>query len=62
MSAKVIEATEVKYEVLSDLRGHLEAARASEATKVAVPGNMHIDPMVIDVSYIKSKIKFNPQG
>ena len=43
----VIEATEFKFEVRSDLRGHLEAAMASEATIMAVPGNMHIDTKVM---------------
>ena len=57
----VIEATEFKFEVRSDLRGHLEAAMASEATIMAVPGNMHIDTKVIGVACIKSKVKFDLQ-
>ena len=52
----VIEATEFKFEVRSDLRGHLEAAMASEATIMAVPGNMHMDARVIEVAFIKSEV------
>ena len=55
----VVEATEFKFEVRSDLRGHLEAAMASEATIMAVPGNMHIDTKVIGVAGIKSEVKFD---
>ena len=29
---------------------------ASEAVKMAVRGNMHIDPMVIEVAHLKSKV------
>ena len=54
----VIEATEFKFEVRSDLRGHLEAAMASEATIMAILGNMHIDARVIEVACIKSEVKF----
>ena len=57
----VVEATEFKFEVRSDLRGHLEAAMASEATIMAVPGNMHIDTKVIGVACIKSEVKFDLQ-
>ena len=39
----VIEAIEFKFEVRNDLSGHMEAAIASEATKMANPGNMHIN-------------------
>ena len=42
IGAWVIEATEFKFEVRNDLRGHMEVALASEATIVAIPGNMHI--------------------
>ena len=57
----VVEATEFKFEVRSDLQGHLEAAMASEATIMAVPGNMHIDTKVIGVACIKSEVKFDLQ-
>ena len=50
----VIEATEFKFEVRSDLRGHLEAATVSEAIILAILGNMHIDARVIEVACIKS--------
>ena len=39
METYVIEVTELNFEVRCDLRGHLEAAMASEA----VGGNMHMD-------------------
>ena len=55
----VIEATEFKYEVRSDLGGPLEASMASEATIMAVPGNMHIDTKVTGVACIKSYVKFD---
>ena len=58
----VREATEFKSEVRSDLGGHMEAAVASEASKMAVPGNIHIDARVIKVAFIKSDVKFDLQG
>ena len=58
----VIEATEFKYEVRSDLGGHMEAAMASEATKMAVTGNMHIDARVIEVACIKYNVKLDLKG
>ena len=36
MATWVIEVTEFKYEDRCDLRGHLDAAMASEATKIDV--------------------------
>ena len=35
---------------------------ASEATILAVPGNMHIDARVIEVACIKSKVKSDLHG
>ena len=35
----------------------MEATITSEATKMAVPGNMHIDAWVIDVACIKYDVK-----
>ena len=35
---------------------------ASEATIMAVPGNMHIDARVIGVACIKYEVKFDLQG
>ena len=32
---------------------------ASEAAKMAVRGNMHMDPRVIEVAHFKSKVKFD---
>ena len=43
MATWVIEVTEFNSEVRCDLRGCLEAAMASEATKMAVRGTMHND-------------------
>ena len=37
----VIEVNDFKYEVVSGLRGHLEATTDLEATKMAVRSNMH---------------------
>ena len=52
----------MKYEVRSDLGGHMEATITSEATKMAVPGNMHIDARVIEVAFIKYDVKFDLKG
>ena len=41
MGTYVIWITEFNFEVRLDLRGHLEADTASEATKIATRGNMH---------------------
>ena len=49
MVIEFIEVTELEFEVRNDLRGHMEAAMASKATKKAVPRNMHIDGREIDV-------------
>ena len=35
---------------------------ASEATIMAVPGNMHIDARVTGVTCIKSEVNFDLQG
>ena len=40
----------------------MEAAVASKATKKAVPGNMHIDARVIEVTKIKSWVKIDIHG
>ena len=58
----VIEAIEFKYEVRSDLRGHMEATVTSEATKMAVAGNMHIDARVIEVACVKYNVKLDLKG
>ena len=34
----------------------------SEATIIAVPGNMHMDARVIEIACIKSEVKFDLQG
>ena len=43
MGTWVIEVTEFNFEVGLDLRGLLEATKASEATKMAVRGKMPIN-------------------
>ena len=58
----VIEATEFKSEVRSDLGGHMEATMALEASKMVVPGNIHIDARVIKVAFSKSDVQFDLQG
>ena len=45
-------------EVSFDLGGHLEAAMAEGATKMAVRGNMHMDTRVIEVPDFNSEVKF----
>ena len=57
-----IEAIDYKLEVECNLRGHLEAAMASEATKVVVRDNMHIIPRVMEVAYLKSEVKIDIWG
>ena len=52
MDARVIKVTDFNSEVSLDLRGHLEATRASEAMKVAFRSNMHMDFRVIQVIFI----------
>ena len=41
---------------MCDLRGHLEVAMASEATKMAVGCNMGMDTRVIEVADVKSEV------
>ena len=45
-------------EARCDLRGRLEAAMASEATKMAIRGNMHMDTRVIEDVDFKYEVKF----
>ena len=54
MATQDIEITEIKSEVIRGLRGHLEAATASEATKMAVRSNMHMDTRVNAIGDFKS--------
>ena len=49
----VIEATDFKFEVRCNLRGHMEAAMASEATKLVVKGNMHVVLGVIEAAFFQ---------
>ena len=48
----------------SNFRSELtsEAAMASEAIIMAIPGNMHLDARVIGVAFFKSEIIFDLQG
>ena len=59
MATWVIEVIEFNSEARCDLRGRLEAAMASEATKMAIRGNMHMDTRVILVTDFKSEVKFD---
>ena len=43
-----------KTDAKCGLRGHLEAAMASEATKKAIRGNLYMEPRVIVVANFKS--------
>ena len=43
MATWVIEVTDFDSQVRCELRGHLEATMASDSTKMAVLGNMHIE-------------------
>ena len=54
MDTRVIEVTEFNSEISLDLRGRLEATRASEAMKVAFRSNMHMDSRVIEVASCNS--------
>ena len=58
----MIKVTEFKFDVSFDLRGHLEAAMASEATKMDVRGTMHIDTMVFEVPDFNSEVPFEIWG
>ena len=60
MATWVIEVTEFNSEARCDLRGHLEAAMASEATKMAIRCNIHIDIQIINVADFNSELKFEP--
>ena len=58
MDTRVIEVTGFNCEINLDLRGHLEATRASEAVTVAFRRNMHMDSRVIEVAGFKSEAIF----
>ena len=58
MATWVIEVIELNSEARCDLRGRLEAAMTSEATKMAIRGNMHMNTRVMEVSDFKSDVKF----
>ena len=59
---RVYEVTDLKSEVKSDLRGHLEATMASEVMKIAFGGNMHIDISVIEVTELNFVVKSDLWG
>ena len=65
IDTRVIEVAGIKSEFKFDLwgcGGHLEATMASEATEMAVRGNMHIDTRVIEVADFKTEVKFDFWG
>ena len=49
----MIEVTEFNSEARCGLRSHLETVMASEASKKAVRGNMHMDTRVIEAADVK---------
>ena len=57
MGTYVIKVTQFNSEVRCDLRGHFEAAMASEATKIDVRGNMHTDARVVEVTEFNSEFR-----
>ena len=59
MNAMVVEVAHFNFEVSLDLRGHLEATMASEATKMAVRGNMHMNAMVLEVAHFNFKVSLD---
>ena len=58
----VIEVTDSTSDLICVLRGHLEAAMASEATKIATRGNMHMDTRVIEVTEFNSEVSLDLRG
>ena len=58
----IVEVTEFNSEVTYDLRGCLEAAMASEATKMAVRGNMHMDTRVVEVTEFNFEVRCDLRG
>ena len=54
-----MEVTDFKSEVRIDFRGRLEAAMESEATKMAVRSNMHMDTGVVEDADFKSEVKID---
>ena len=62
MVTQVVEVTEFNSEVTCDLRGCLEAAMASEATKMAVRGNMHMDTRVVEVTDFNFEVRCDLRG
>ena len=49
-------------EVICDLRGRLEAAMASKATKITVRGNNHMDTWVVEVIEFNSEVRCDYRG
>ena len=58
MATLSIDGVDFNSEVRFDLRGLLEAVMATEASKLVVRGNMHMDIRVIEVTDFKSEVKF----
>ena len=57
MVTYAIEVTEFNSEVRCYLPGCLEAAMASEVTKIDVRGNMHTDARVVEVTEFNSEFR-----
>ena len=59
----VVEVTEFISEVRCDLRGRLEAAIASEATKMAVTrSNMHMLTRVVEITELNFEVRCDLRG
>ena len=56
MARYVIEVNGFNFEDRSDLEALSETSVASQATKMAVRGNMHMDTRVIKVADFKSEV------
>ena len=57
-----MEVKQFNSEVRSDLRSHLEVAMTSEATKMSVRGNMHMDTRVVEVTEFNSEVRCDLRG
>ena len=62
MGTLVIEVTKFKSDLKCVLRRHLEVAMASETTKMATRGNLHMDTRVIEVTEFNSQVSLVLRG
>ena len=57
--AYIIEVTEFNFDIRIDLRGHMEANIVSEATIMAIIGDIPYRPSVIDIACLKFGVHFD---